>query len=256
MSYSSLPFQEYFINTSEDFNHTGKTTYRVEYVPVSYKAGLLSKIFGVMHEVNYEMHYDAERDAIQINFQRTVGATDWFANIFESAAKYYDAIDFEGDKLQLRVHHGWGDMYRAIKREIRGGWKELSDAHPGAVTEIVGWSLGSGIASLCAQDLNFNFGVRPILVTFGSVRPFKGTRKNSDMMRRYLDGVCTRAYNFADVNDLITYMPPFRGFMMIGRVDLGRNLRRTLPRLLHPLLYHTHYDRPELYAALSRPAEK
>ncbi|MBO4562392.1 MAG: hypothetical protein J5772_02135 [Clostridia bacterium] len=252
MPYRSLPYHEYFINTSEDFNHTGKLTYRVDYSACGYKSGWLSNLFGISHEVNYEMHYDGEREAIQINFQRTVGFSDWFANIFEFAAKYYDAIDFEGDKLQLRVHHGWANMYRAIKHEIRNGWKELHELHPEAETEVVGWSLGSGIASLCAQDLNFNFGLRPILYTFGSVRPFKGTRRDGKRLRKYLDGVCTRAYNFADVNDLITYMPPFRGFMMIDRVDLGTDKRRTLPRLLHPMLYHTHYDRPELYLTMKK----
>lgn len=247
MSYRRLPFEEYFINTGEDFNHTGRMTRRVEYTACSYCSGRLSKLFGVRHEVNYEIYYDGERDAIQINFQRTVGFSDWFANVFESSAKYYDAIDFEGGKLQLRVHHGWGDMYRAVKWQIRNGWKELHDLHPEAETEIIGWSLGSGIASLCAQDLNYNFGLKPYLYTYGSVRPFKSTRGNKAAMRRYLDGLCTRAFNFADVNDLISYMPPFRGFMMIKRVDLGSSVRRTLPRLLKPLRYHTHYDRPELY---------
>ena len=52
----------------------------------------------------------------------------------------------------------------------------------------------------------------------------------------------------ADVNDIVTYMPPFRGFAMIRRVEVGKNLRRSLFRLLNPLCYHTHYDLPELYA--------
>lgn len=254
MSYRRLPFEEYFINTSEDFNHTGRTTRAVDYTAVKYKSGRLSKLLGISHEVNYEMYFDEPRNVIQINFQRTVGFSDWFANVFESSGKYYDAIDFEHGKLQLRVHHGWANMYRAVKWEIRNGWKELADLHPEAETEIIGWSLGSGIACLCSQDLNFNFGLKPYLYTYGTVRPFKSTRKNRDEMRRYLDGLCTEAYNFADVNDVISYMPPFRGFMMIARVDLGGNLRRTLPRLFHPLRYHTHYDRPELYLTMKKSA--
>lgn len=246
MSYRRLPFEEYFINTSEDFNHTGRITFRVDYSACKYKSGRISKLLGLSHEVNYEMHFDAEREAIQINFQRTVGAADWFANVFEASAKYYDAIDFEGEKLQLRVHHGWANMYRAVKWEIRDGWKELNSLHPEAETEIIGWSLGSGIACLCAQDLNFNFGIKPYLYTYGTVRPFKSTHKNRAQMRRYLDGLCTAAFNFADVNDIISYMPPFRGFTMINRVELGDE-KRSLPRLLHPLKYHTYYDRPELY---------
>ena len=30
MAYSHLPFEQYFINTSDDFNHTGRATYDVK----------------------------------------------------------------------------------------------------------------------------------------------------------------------------------------------------------------------------------
>ena len=246
MAYRHLPYEEYFINTSEDFTHTGRMTYKVDYHGVKYSAGRLK----VRHEVNYEMHYEPERDVIQIHFQRTFGYSDWFANIFEFSSRYYDAIDFEGEPLQLRVHHGWGDMYLAIKWEKREKWSEQHALHPTAATEILGWSLGSGIACLCAQDLNFNFGLKPYLYTYGSVRPFKAKHKDAQRMRSYLDSLCTVCMNFADVNDIISYMPPFRGFMMISRVDLGREVKKSFFRMIHPLRYHTHYDRPELYRGL------
>ena len=98
-----------------------------------------------------------------------------------------DAIVFEDEPLQLRVHHGWGAMYRTIKKDIRQAWQDLKQAHPEADTEIIGWSLGSGQAILCCQDLNYNFGVKPHLFTFGSVRPFKSVPTNAQRMRRYLD---------------------------------------------------------------------
>lgn len=251
MAYRRLPFEEYFINTSEDYTHTGRVTYPVHYVAVPYNTTKLGKRLGIHHEVNYEIHYEPERDVIQMHFQRTLDAMDWFANIFEFASRYYRAIEFEGEPLQLRVHHGWADMYLAIKREVREQWQTLHEQHPTAETEILGWSLGSGIASLCCQDLNYNFGVKPYLYTFGSVRPFKCTVLNKDRMRRYLSTLCADCENFADVNDLISYMPPFRGFTMIHRVNVGTDKKRTFFRLLHPLLYHIRYDRKELYARFS-----
>ncbi|MBO4330693.1 MAG: hypothetical protein J5827_01310, partial [Oscillospiraceae bacterium] len=160
MTYSRLPFEQYFINTSEDYKHTGRVSYPVNYASASYSCSSLEKALGLEHEVNYEFHYEPERDVIQFNFQRTIGLPDWFANIFESSSKYYDAIDFEGEPLQLLVHHGWGYMYRAIKNEIRGAWTRLHEEHPTAAAEIVGWSLGSAQAILCCQDLNYNFGLR------------------------------------------------------------------------------------------------
>ena len=257
MAYRRLPYEEYFINTSEDFTRTGRATYPVHYTAVKYNTTKFWKIFGISHEVNYEIHYEPDRDVIQMHFQRTIDAIDWFANIFEFASRYYRAIDFMGEHLQLRVHHGWGDMYLAIKREVREKWKELHDAHPTAATEILGWSLGSGIACLACQDLNFNFGVKPYLYTFGSVRPFKCTPLNKKRMHQYLSTLCTDCENFADVNDVIGYMPPFRGFTMIRRVNVGTEQKRSFLKLLHPLRYHVHYDRPELYRRLSdREAEQ
>ena len=247
MEYQRLPYEEYFINTSEDYTHTGRVTYPVKYTAVKYNTTKIGKLLGLAHEVNYEIHYEPERNVIQLNFQRTLDTIDWIANVFEFASRYYDAIEFEGEHLQIRVHHGWGEMYLAIKHQVRDEWAILHETHPDAVTEILGWSLGAGIACLCCQDLNYNFGIKPYLYTFGSVRPFKYTPLNKKRMQRYFATLYTECANFADVNDLISYMPPFRGFSMIRRVNVGTDLKRTFFRLIHPLRYHVHYDKAELY---------
>ncbi|MCR5173078.1 MAG: hypothetical protein K6C09_00405 [Oscillospiraceae bacterium] len=248
MEYRRLPFEQYFINTSEDFNHRGAVSYPVKYAAVSYSTSSFGRLFGIQHEVNYEIHYEEDRNVIQLNFQRTVGFSDWVANVGEFAVKYYDFIEFDGQPLQLRVHRGWGDMYLTIKRDVRKQWQILHEQYPEAETEILGWSLGSGQAILCCQDLNYNFGLKAHLFTFGSVRPFKAVRSNADLMRKYLGSLCKECWNFADVNDIVTYMPPFRGFLMINRVDVGTDLRRSFFRLLNPYRYHTGYDQAGLYA--------
>ena len=245
--YQRLPFEEYFINTSEDFTRTGKVTYPVNYVAVKYNTTRIGKLFRISHEVNYEIHYEEERNVIQLHFQRTLDVVDWIANLFEVASRYYEAIEFRGESLQIRVHHGWGNMYLAIKKRVREEWAALHEEHSDAATEIIGWSLGSAIACLCCQDLNYNLGVKPYLYTFGSVRPFKYTPLNKKRTLRYLRTLYTECYNFADVNDLISYLPPFRGFTMIRRVNVGTNHKRSLFKLIHPLRYHVHYDQADLY---------
>ena len=256
MKYRRLPYEEYFINTSEDFTHTGRVTYPVQYVALKYNTTKIGKLFGISHEVNYEIHYEPERNVIQMNFQRTCGPIDWIANVFEFASRYYTAIDFEGEPLQLRVHHGWGNMYIAAKWTIREDWAKFHEVYPDAETEIIGWSLGSGIACLCCQDLNYNFGIKPYLYTFGSVRPFQYTPLNKKRMRKYFATLYSDCANFADINDLISYLPPFRGFTMIRRVNLGTDLKRSFFRLIHPLRYHVHYDKPELYKKYLAENEK
>ena len=46
MKYQRLPFEEYFINTSEDFTHTGRVTYPVQYIAVKYNTTKIGKLFG------------------------------------------------------------------------------------------------------------------------------------------------------------------------------------------------------------------
>lgn len=251
MAYKLLAFEQYFIDNSEDYHHTCRARRQIVYRAVSYEGTGLARLLHIQHEVNYEIFYEEDRDVIQINFQKTNDNSDWFANIVEFSSKYYDSISFEGQKLQLRVHHGWGEMYKTIKHEIRDIWSTLKSEHPNAETEIIGWSLGSSQAMLCAQDLNYNFGLKPVLITYGSVRPFRYTYRNSKQTKRYLGQLCRITYNFANRNDIVTYMPPFPGCTMVRRVDLGRE-KRTLRRLLNPTYYHTIYDEPTLYKRIRR----
>ena len=252
MPYKALPFAQYFLDTSCDYNHSGRPFCRPDYQALRYPcSGKLRGLLGLHHEVNYAFSYDPDRDVIQIHFEKTVGLPDWFAN-FEFAAEYYDAIDFAGSPLQLRVHRGWAEMYLAVKRIIRAEWVRLHEAHPTAETEIIGWSLGSGQAILCAQDLNYNFGLRSRLYTYGSVKPFRTKgREEAERLDHYLSGLCEACRNFADRNDIVTYMPPFRGCRDICRVTLASKPLRFW-RLANPWRYHTCYDDADLYRVISK----
>ena len=127
MAYRRLDFEQYFIDNSEDYNHTGKASKELHYKAVTYQCTGLEKLFRFQHEMNYEIHYEKERDVIQINFQKTNGFSDWIANIVEFTDKYYDAFYFEGQMLCLRAHHGWANMYRSIKNEIRLEWSRVAN---------------------------------------------------------------------------------------------------------------------------------
>lgn len=247
VNYHRLPYEQYFIDNSADYNHTGKARRQIDYKAVSYQCNRMERLIHFRHEVNYDIFYESERNVIQINFQQTVGFSDWVANILEFGSRYYDAIEYRGQKLQLRAHHGWAEMYKTIKWDIREKWSEMHAGHPDARTEIIGWSLGSGQAMLCAQDLNYNFGVRAYVYTYGSVRPFRYTHGNRALMEKYLSDTYKECWNFSNINDIITYMPPFYGFTMTHRVDVGKEEKLSVLRLFNPYRYHTIYDHSDLY---------
>ena len=241
--YSKLSYEQYFIDTSADYNKTGKARFEIKYIdiPYTYKNK-------VCH-ANYEIHYEPDRDVIQINFQETDGKKDWFVNLMFTQ-RYYNAFDYKGKPIVLKVHNGWAAMYKAIKDIIRERFTDLHEVHPTAEVEIIGWSLGSGQAMLCAQDLYFNYGIKSYLYTYGSVNPFKTNIFNRRKIRRYLRECCKEVYNFADRSDIVTYLP-FRlifGFIKFRRVNVKGRFK--LLGLFNPYKYHTHYDQKDLYSKI------
>lgn len=241
--YFKLPYYQYFIDTSGDYNNTGKARYKIKYVDVPYYYK------GKRCHANYEVHYEKERNVIQINFEKTHGKLDWLVN-FMFTPRYYDSFNWKGCKISLRVHKGWAAMYKAVKDNVRKDFLDLQTCFPDAKTEIIGWSLGSGQAMLCAEDLFFNFRVRPYVYTYGSVNPFKTNIFNRKKTKKFLRNCCEEVYNFCDKSDIVTYVP-FRlfGFIKIRRVAI--NGRFKFFGLLNPYKYHTHYDQPDLYTNIN-----
>lgn len=246
--YKKLRYGQYFIDTSNDYNDTGLARFEIKYKDVTYEYK------GIQCHANYEVHYEPDRNVIQVNFQETNGKKDWFVN-FMFIEKYYDTFIWRDKKITLRVHNGWAAMYKAMKHQVRNEVWELLCKYPNAEVEIVGWSLGSGQAMLCAQDLNYQFGIKSHLFTYGSVNPFKTNIFNRHRIKKYLRSCCKEVYNFGDVNDIVTYLP-FRilGFIKIKKVALNRPL--LFWRLFNPLKYHTHYDDEALYTRVYKKDNK
>lgn len=236
--YERLNFAQYFIDTSDDYNNTGKVRFYIKYK---------SKPFKYKHKTcysNWEVHYEGDRDVIQVNFEQTHGMRDWFVN-FMFIEKYYGKFKYKSKNIQLRVHNGWAKMYKNIKNEVRDEVCALLHLHPNAEVEVIGWSLGSGQAMLCTQDLFYNFGIKSHLFTYGSVNPFKTNIFNRKRTKKYLRDCCKEVYNFSDLSDIVSYVPfRFWGFIKIKRVNLGWF---NFFGLFNPWKYHTHYDEDKLY---------
>lgn len=237
--YKKLRFEQYFIDTSNDYNQTMKARFKINYTDIKYEYK------DMICHANFEVHYEEDRNVIQVHFEETNGKKDWFVN-FMFIQKYYDSFMYKGKKITLKVHNGWAKMFKAIKHQVRNKVKILLQEHPTAEVEIIGWSLGSGQAMLCAQDLNYNLGIKSHLFTYGSVNPFKTNIFNRKRIKSYLRSCCKEVYNFADRSDIVSYLP-FRlfGFIKIRRVNIEGRLR--ILGLFNPGLYHTHYDEVKLY---------
>ena len=263
MSYQKKDYNVYFANTSCDYQFTDgdksgvKSDRTISYKSIKYRSGLFTK------SVEYEVYYDESRKVIEVNFEQTNGILDWFVN-FDYPDSYYDSFDTEFGKIKLRVHHGWNKMYKACKNAVRNEVIQLLNEHQDCVDiDIIGWSLGSGIAQLCLQDLSYilsnwdefnniniverNYKLR--LYTFGTVKPFFYINSKT---KKYLSSLGDEIHMFGDVNDVVTYVPPFIHWHTINHVTSvdyrKKNFKVSPIELFKPLTYHTHYNSDdELY---------
>lgn len=235
MAYKRDKFEHYFINCSRG-DWGGKPTVRFTYDVFEYKFGRKK------YNAYYKVLYNGLRHVIQIYFKETTDKTGWRAN-FDFASKYYDSFQYAGKDIQLRTATGWGQMYNAMKWYIRNQLKELKDQHPDAEVEIIGWSLGSALAQLCAQDLFFNYQIKGHVFTYGSVKPWYGSNK---AMREYLNDCYIECYNFSDVNDIVTYMVPFPKYFKLNNVKVAQE-KFSFFKLFKPHKYHTEYWKETLY---------
>lgn len=232
--YKRLNFEDYFTICSNNWNDLETNLEMAQYDSVEYTRK--KKKFSV----EYQVRLDFERNTIQCIFQQTASKSDWLTN-FTFPHKIYDKFTFEGKTIQLKVHRGWGDMWLACQDIVRKKVQVLLSIYPDASIEVFGWSLGSALAQLCAEDIYFKFGLKPYLYTYGSVKPFYGKQT-----LKYVQQCCEEAYNFYDVNDIVGRMVPFIGWKAINHCKV-KLTSRCFFKLFNPQKYHTKYDTKGLY---------
>ena len=246
MDYNKLSFGQYYIDTSKDWRNSGKSRYDIKFnhVEFTYK---LFKLIPLKCSAEWEVHYEKDRNVIQVNFEQTHGTLDWIINLLFKE-KMYDKFTWENPKgkkvkIILKASKGWSKMYKAMKHDVKIAVKNILNKHPDAFIEIIGWSLGSSQAQYACQDINYHFGILPYVYTYGSVKPWKGGRKQKE----YLKTTYKECYNFMHKKDIVTYMPPFIGFFAMNPIKLGKFNPFSL---FNPNKWHTEYGEEYLYEKL------
>lgn len=246
MDYNKLSFGQYYIDTSKDWRNSGKSRYDIKFnhVEFTYK---LFKLIPLKCSAEWEVHYEKDRNVIQVNFEQTHGTLDWIINLLFKE-KMYDKFTWENSKgkkvkIILKASKGWSKMYKAMKHDVKIAVKNILNKHPDAFIEIIGWSLGSSQAQYACQDINYHFGVLPYVYTYGSVKPWRGGRKQKE----YLKTTYKECYNFMHKKDIVTYMPPFIGFFAMNPIKLGKFNPFSL---FNPNKWHTEYGEEYLYEKL------
>jgi hypothetical protein len=233
MEYKRLNFEDYFIICSRNYNKLDTSLEIAKYESIKYTYR------GSEYSAEYQVRFDEARNCIQVILQQTASKSDWKVN-FDFPAKFYDKFTFENKLIQLRIHRGWGNMWLVCQSAVRMKVAKLLKEHPDCYIEVFGWSLGSGMAQLAAEDIYFKFGVKPYLYTYGSVKPFYG-----EDTYNFVKSCCAEAYNFYDHCDIVGYMVPF--FCKAINHCKVKLEKFSLIKLFKPNTYHTKYDVSEQY---------
>jgi len=232
--YRALNFEDYFTICSCNYAGIQTDLKLAKYESITYKH------HNHEHVLQYQVRFDYERNCIQCIFKETACKSDWITN-FEFPSKLYDKFTFDGQLIQIKVHNGWGDRWLACQDTIREKISFYRQSYPNCYIEVFGWSLGSAMAQLCAEDVYFKFGVKPYLYTYGSVKPFFGRSTYN-----YVKNCCEKAFNFYDHCDIVGYMVPFIGWRAIKHEKVKYD-SFCIAKLFNPQFYHTHYYEAKLY---------
>ena len=90
-NYKKLRYEQYFIDTSGDVNHTGKARFQIEYESINYVYN------GVLTHANYCVRYDDKRNVIEVHFEGTKDVPDWVTNLLFQP-KYYESFLWKDKK--------------------------------------------------------------------------------------------------------------------------------------------------------------
>lgn len=185
--------------------------------------------------VNWIVRVDHDEKAVRLYFEESHGKRDWLNNLAFPVKPYKKQVN------TLWVAHGWCNAYKSCNNEIQNDFIQNVNKYPEYQAEICGWSYGGAMAVLASEDFYFRTKIKPIVTTFGAPKPIFG-KKSWKHIRD-----CVASINqYADVNDCVTFMPPFPGYKHIRKLKVGKR-KFNLIEWFKPKIYHTTYDEKDVY---------
>lgn len=223
---------------------------------------------------DYQVTYKEEEKAIYVSFQQTVGWFDWLLNILfipalamlpftignsvlqpifiiivalqiiilaYSIIKFMPKRPYKNMKDVWKVHFGMAMIYGSIRDEVIAKVKEYVDK---GITKIYvgGWSQGGGPTQLFAEDCYYQFQIKPILTTFGSLNVAWGKKSAAHIS----DSLAEGSHAYSNGSDVVPHVPfAIWGFKRIADTHIGDKF--SWFKVFGTPKYHTAYGDESLY---------
>lgn len=188
-------------------------------------------------KVNWKVLTDTDRGIVRLLFQASNGTIDWIIN-FAFFSKKVTQI-YKNQEKDFYVCVGWDTAWKSCNDEVMEAYIKVCNTYKDYKHEIDGWSLGGAMTQIAGEDYFYRTGEKPYGVTFGSPNP----EKNGHVLKNSFQ----QLNMFANINDCVSYLPPFSGFdNSLDRINLGDSTINKA-KLLMPWIYHTAYGNKKLY---------
>lgn len=181
-------------------------------------------------DVNYKIIVDDNEKCVYIVFQESVSKQDWKIN-FDFPAKVY-----KNQESPLIVHRGYAKAWKSARDVILAEFEDefINKIHYDVY--VIGWSYGSSIALLCAEDIKYWYNVSCNVVTFGGAKICYGLRS-----RNYLRKCYESCFQYTNINDFVTWMIPLPFVYNVRKIRVGGRFK--FKEILNTVYNHTHYDK-------------
>ena len=187
--------------------------------------------------------YDIKKDkpAIIIAFQESVDDYDWKENFtfWPEKVKAY-----KGWENRLWFHKGFYDEYQSardlIVQKVSALFNPLIQEGIEPTIFVIGWSLGGSIAPICAEDMCYQFHVKPVIIAYEGANPCS-TIHTRNFIYDCID--MDNSISFFNASDIVPLCPPFPFGYRLKKIirHLGRHFC-IIDCIKNTAYYHEHVD--------------
>lgn len=204
---------------------------------------------GIKNSVDYKIRYLPHLKLIQIAFEASKSAFDWFINfLFFGIRKVKPYKDMP---VEFKTHAGFTLCYKSIQEELRSKIEEICKINEVDSIDIFGRSYGGAMVQLCLEDLVYHYVEKrekpelfknqiPIItgLTVGAPRVFYIPKHEKSWER--IQTRFSRLIMVANVNDIFTYLPPsaFGAKHIVPLYGVGKGKHLSIFRIFNSNKYH------------------
>lgn len=185
-------------------------------------------------DVDWKIEVDKVEKKIRLLFQGSVSKTDWRINLQFPVKPYKrQTITWFGCK-------GWVKAYKSCNDIIMDAISKTINEYPKYIIEVSGHSLGGVMTIYAAEDINYRFGIKPEVITFGCPKCVFGSKT-----KKYIYNCFSSIIQYRNINDFVTYNPPLIGYKHIN--DNRLNIKFKLKELFNLDSNHHIYGIEKYY---------